>query len=149
MGLFQRAKNFVKPLVDFPRWMQLRHLSRFGKDMVAVGKDIFVVKSKKSSETFEQVMNRLGLTENDIQSKLKDIRRLVIFYMTASILVLTYSAFHFIAFNFKAGFISLAVLTIPLSQLFRNHFWWTQLKYRQLGLDFKSWFRLNFMGKKS
>lgn len=148
MGFFNRVKRVVKPFVNFPSWMQLGMLVANARRIKELAGSVFFVQTPEKVETFEQAMQRLGLTEADLNERKREFARLFWFYFVLFIVGIAYGIYLFTDTYVKAGIIAFAVSGIILAQAFRQHFWLTQIKYRLLGLTFKIWFQMTFLGKR-
>ena len=147
MGFFNGVKRVIKPLVDVPRWMQLKNIKLQGKAIKDLGQDLFVIKTIDNPESYEQALDRLKINENSVLERIQELKKLFVFYLACFVVIFTYGSYMFYQHYPRAGFLAYAVSTIALSQAFRQHFWLTQLKNRCLGMNFKKWFELTFLGK--
>lgn len=146
MGFFSGAKKVVKPLVDFPRWMDTPTLANNAKMIAGLAKRIFTAPKATRTETFEEAMSRLNLTETDIQRRKKEFLRLICIFGLLSILLYAYS-FYLLSHSYiRGGILALIVSTIALMRVFRFHFWYFQIKKRKLGCTFKEWLQ-GLLGK--
>ena len=100
----------------------------------------FIVPEPTITETFDQAMTRLNLTEEDIVD-----RKNQYYFYAAIFLGLAFISFIFafiLLFRERtfAGFcLGLAVTALFSSQAFRYHFWYFQIKQRRLGCTFEEW----------
>jgi intracellular multiplication protein IcmV len=96
------------------------------------------------SETFEEAIQRLALTEDDIKIRQKTFLRNSIVYLIISMLLFAYVIYLLVNGYILATFTSLLLTSLVLVYAYREHFWYTQMKHRKLGLNFKIWWRLLF-----
>ena len=97
-------------------------------------------------ETFEEALQRLSLTEAELDKRYHFFKRS--FYMLLMVsLVLFYYAFyvlftgHFITF-----LLAFAVTLLAAAQAFKRHFWMFQVRQRRLGCTFREWWQ-DLMGQ--
>jgi len=139
MRIIQGTKRILKPLVDFPTWMGYRTIVDNGKSVIQNLKSIFTPRKPKHTESFEQAISRLGLTEKDIKSREKMFLLLSLFWGLVAIGILIHAGSLFFNHGVKGGLLALALTFFALTLCFRYHFWYFQVKNRLLGADFKTW----------
>ncbi len=105
MGFFNGVKRVVKPLVDVPRWMQVRSIAQYGQAIKQLAMETFSVKKTTQTESFEELSNRLGLNGTAINQRITDMQRLLIFYSVFFIAIISYGIFRLIEGNFKSAFL--------------------------------------------
>ena len=130
-------------------WMNYEQV----KDTTTYLKDgafnLFTVPGKyRSNESFDDVMKRMGLTEEKVQSQKKALFRLSIVMLLMSFLVLGYAISHFYSGNYHTAGASTVIFFVVLALAFRYHFWYFQLKERRLGCSMKEWFHRGLLGAK-
>jgi intracellular multiplication protein IcmV len=92
------------------------------------------------------MLTRLNLTEQDIQKRQLEFRRLLILYVACAVFLFCY-AFYLAWQRSVHGATACFVITIvSLTQVFRYHFWMFQLKKRKLGCTFREWWDSNLIG---
>jgi hypothetical protein len=91
-------------------------------------------------ETFEQSVERQGLTEKDITDGAMSYRAVAFVFVLFGVAALVYSFYLLIRYVSLTGFmVGLAVTALFLSQAFKYDFWALQMRRRQLGLTFADW----------
>lgn len=140
MRIIQGTKRILKPLVNFPVWMGYRTLVDNGKSVLQGTKDMFTPLEAKRTETFEQAMERLNLTEEDLDARQRTFFVLALLWLFAAVGVLIYAFFLFAQGGFRGALLALALAFLGVILAFRNHFWYFQVKHRVLGTNFKTWF---------
>jgi len=145
------------PSVSFMALIDIFKISRktflnptgwFGLDLFKMHNDITVdlVKSAVAKpvplreETFKQAMVRLKVSEEE----LADIKNTYLFYsvvfLILGLIALVYSFYLlFVHVSISGWLIGLAVSALLISQTFRFHFWYFQIKERRLGFTFQDW----------
>lgn len=140
MRILQGVKRFFKPLVDVPTWVGYRTLVDNGKSIFESTRRIFTpTPVVKSTETFQQAMRRLRLTEDDIKKQERAFLLLCGFWLIAAIVLFIYAVHVFRNGGFMGGLLGLSLVFFSLILTFRYHFWYYQIKTRTLGLDFQQW----------
>lgn len=104
-------------------------------------KETFIPNTNLSNqETFEQAMQRLNLTEQDILERKKEFFKLFFISLIISLLLFIYTMLITINYRSFYGFILGTSLSfLSLTKTFKYHFWLTQINKRKLGLTFKEW----------
>lgn len=139
MQIFKGIKRVVKPLVDVPTWMGYRTLADNGKNVLQSVKDIFTPIQGERTESFEQAISRLELTEETIKKQEKAFLILELFWLVIALLMLVYTLWLFATKGFVGGVFSLSMAFLASVLWFRYDFWRFQVKNRLLGADFKTW----------
>ena len=149
MKLFSRTRKFIKPFVDFPRWLNVSELKRNNKTLYGFAKDIAKPELPLVHvETFEQAMARLQLTEKDVSARRAFFLRMTMVYLLIAIAFVVYAVYLYRVDASILSIIMLASLVLAaLALAFKQHFWYTQMKNRRLGLSFGDWVQYTFKGK--
>jgi intracellular multiplication protein IcmV len=92
-------------------------------------------------ETFEEAVKRLALSEPTIHEIGQTYCGYAIFFLVLAIGVAAFSLYLLVDGYLLDFFIGLAVTSLLLSQAFKNHFWYFQIKHRKLGCTFAEWRR--------
>ncbi len=143
MGFFSRAKDVGGVIFNFrvTKWMGLDQIKRNTTGVYRIGHAVVTPEQADYDETFEQAMQRLGLTEEILQQRRKEFTTLLFIYILAAIAIFAYSLYIVINYKNFMGFImGLAVTVFALVHAFRYHFWLYQIKHRKLGSSIKDWF---------
>lgn len=100
------------------------------------------------TESFASAQRSFKLSEADLLIQQKSLFRLSLLMAFIALLIFIYSFYHFIYGTVLAGLISLVVMMIALALSFRYHFWYYQIKTRQLGCSISEWFKKGLLGEK-
>lgn len=93
-----------------------------------------------TQETFEQAMQRQGMTEADLQESIKSYRLFVMIFMLLASLAFIYAFFLLFGYHTLSGWLlAMCVCALLLAQAFKYDFWSLQLRRRKLNLTFKEW----------
>lgn len=144
-----KVRSYFSSKFKMSEWVDWGRIKRGGHSIEDAAKDLFILKSAQSVETFEEAQRRLKLTDANIAAR---ARALLIWSMLAlalSIFLFFYALYHFAYGTFQAGFLVLALTGLAISLSFRYHFWHVQIKMRKLGCSFQDWFQYTFKGKNS
>ena len=131
-------KTFVNPTA----WIGAREIETNSKALWGIIKDAIARPVQGKEESFNEAMQRLGLSETDVQNTITAYRRVSYLLLTCGLVVFFYSFFllfsHHVIFGF---FLGLATSALFLAQAFKYHFWSFQMKRRELGASFAEWKR--------
>lgn len=136
---FKRLKSTFRKASDYDRMAQS---SEFIKTAL---KRLFVPQHAKRKESFTEAMQRLNITETQVQNKQRAFKRLAMIMLSVALLILGYSFFRIIQGHWHAVIFSLVLMMIVLVLAFRYHFWFFQLKQRKLGCTLEEWFRFTIL----
>lgn len=148
MKITRALGRVVKPFVNFPRWMGLNQLVNTAKSILGGIKDLKTdQKVPVRKETFTEAKARLHLTEKDIEEREKFCFRLSILYFFVGLIFLAYTIYLISRLNigFILGFLVTGLL---FAFAFQQHFWYFQIKTRQLGATVKDWRNFLLRGSK-
>jgi intracellular multiplication protein IcmV len=140
MSILRGVGKIFKPFVNFPRWMDLRSATTTAKQIGNNARDLFVPQKATHVETFEQAVQRLHLTEKDLQVRMKNLQRMVVFYCLIAVALVVYTIHLLMNGNVFAGILGTILTVLALAFAFREHFWYFQMKQRRLGCSVKEWF---------
>lgn len=111
-------------------------------------KRFFVPQQANTSESFDEAVAKLNLTEKDLLLKQKSLFRLSIVMVVVATVVLFYTIYQLLYGSYHAALLSLVIMFIALVLAFRYNFWYFQIKHRKLGCSFKEWYRQGLLGEK-
>ncbi len=129
-------KTFINPSAWFGYSLFLAQIQSTW-EMV---KGLFTIPVPQRVETFEEAVDRFGLSESDL---VKIHRRYLIFaYLFGLLAVISLIAAGYFLFKkhaFLAFVLAITVAMLFLVNGFRYHFWAFQIQFRQLGCSFREW----------
>ena len=142
MGLWKTTKTVTSKLIDIrvDKWMSLDYIKDVSSRTRYILKDLVVPQKATRTETFEQALERLHLSENDIAQRKIEFTRLLYTFLTIAGLIISYALYMIIMGNPISSLVSFCLSLYALSQAFRFHFWLFQIKNRKLGCTLKEWF---------
>lgn len=141
MGLWSGTKTVFSKAFDWriDKWMSLP----YAKDVFDQTKSIVfdLVKPKGSGviETYEEAMERLALTNDDIAQRKKEFHQLFLSFMCIGFAVVVYGAYMLFMGHPWLTLISMLLSLYAFANAFKFHFWLYQIKQKRLGCTFKEW----------
>ncbi len=141
MGMFKSSKKVASRVVDVrvDKWVSLEYLSETADNFKVILLDSIIPKKATYTETFEEAMKRLELTEADLVMRQKEFTQLFYFFLTLSVLIIGYALYLSFTSSMITTLIAFCLSIYTLAQSFRFHFWLFQLKNRKLGCTIKEW----------
>ncbi len=132
-------RYFTRRFLNIPRWMGSESLRSTAGYIRRLSRGLTESKQQSVKETFEEAVERLKLSEEDIQSRLKDYQRLAKIYFC--LLVIAFVYFLYLVFHgyWVATIMMMTFMLLMFSFYFRESFWAVQIQQRRLGLTFKEW----------
>lgn len=116
-----------------------------------ITKSLFIPPKPERTETFDQAMERLDLNKEDVLKK----QNTFLSYSTLFVILagFSFATSFFLAMQYHSFYgwlFSILMTMLFLSQAFRYHFWYFQIKHRKLGCTFQEWWqgKPNVEGKK-
>jgi len=143
MGFFSGLRGAGGYIFNFrvTRWLGLDSLKDNTKGVANTAKAVFTPEEAEQSESFEEALKRLNITEQELESRRQEFTKLLIIYVILGIVIFGYSLYIAISFgNLLGFFMGLALTVFALSYAFRYHFWIYQIKHKKLGSTFRDWF---------
>jgi intracellular multiplication protein IcmV len=149
VSFFSGIKKITKPFVDIPKWIDYQQLVKSNRSFYSFSKKFFIPEQATVEESFEDALQRLGVTEADLVQRRKEFTRLLWLWVALFFISFAYSL-HLLSEQALRGFFPcLGFNLVILTQIFRYHFWIFQIKQRRLGCSFRDWLHaLFFSGKK-
>lgn len=139
--LFRRAFNFKA-------WFDWERTKSFTSYLIQGFRHLFVPHSAKKAESFEAVKINLQLTEEDLASQQRSLKRLSLIVLITSIFIFGYSFYQLLYGGLLACMISFIVAIIALVLAFRYSYWHFLIKERKLDVSIKDWYRQSILGEK-
>jgi len=139
---FLRPKNILKGTVrtvaNIPGWFGLRFMRKATGGVVKLMRPMYSTPQAKRKETFEQAQARLGLSEQDILMRLKNLRLQSWIYAIAMILSLAYTVYLLFS-GYFACILALGVSGLFCFKFVTCRFWLFQIQHRSLGCNLHEW----------
>ncbi len=129
-------KTFFNP----GAWLGLNELTAYNHVIGSTLKTTFTPEKKLRTETFEQALERLNVTEADLQLSAKLYRWYALFFLMLSVLTFFVSFYYLFKYHTFAGWILAMCVTLLFGvNAFRFDFWYFQIKHRKLGCTVAEW----------
>lgn len=147
---FRNLGGLLLPIGRVKRGLGLGELKKSYSSLASDAKEMFTHDKNKhvTKETFEEAIARYNLTEEDIASRKKNLLVSSLFYAGIAVALFCYTLYLLFSGVLLGSFIGLVLTAMALGLGFRDHFWYTQIKQRRLGLSVREWFDYSFRGKK-
>jgi intracellular multiplication protein IcmV len=131
-----------KTFFDPSAWLGLKELSAYNRTIGATLKTTFTPDKPQRNETFEQAMQRLKITEAELQYKAKIYRIYTLVFLAFGLSALLAGFYYLFEYGaFAAWVLSMAVAMLFAAQAFRFDFWRFQIQQRKLGCTVDEWWR--------
>ncbi len=147
MGFKKVVKKGILSGWDLRQWAGLSEIkgsSRLVKDLAV---NVFKNSPPPSSsavplkETFAQCIRRLGLTEADLQKRIRSSQQILLFCLGLAVPTALYMLYLIMAGKYLSSFVCLMLTLLLLAYSFREHFNIFQMRQRRLGCTFQQWYR--------
>lgn len=143
-----RVGKVFKRVINIRYWADWDRVNSLSSSLLRGIKRLFVPSSTTATETFDEALARMNITESDLSLKQKALLRLSIVMVAVAGLVLIYTGYQLFYGSFKAVLVSLVVMLVALVLAFRYHFWYFQIKQRKLGCTYQEWYKQGLLGEK-
>ena len=143
MGIWNSTKKVGGTVFNFrvDQWIGVNYLSDVLTTILTLLKRLFVPAKAETEETFEEAIERLQLSDEDLSARKKEFTKLFIFYIFLAGVLFTYALYLAFAKQHWPGTVITFFLTFySLIHSFKYHFWLFQIKNRKLGCSIKEWF---------
>lgn len=141
MGAKKKGFRFwTKSMFNVSRWLGWQDLRSNASNIHQLYQMLFTIPTRPVfRETFEQAIERMGLDEAHLaEVKLAYFRRANLF-LALLVLGLVYHVYLLFHQQWMASFVMISIDFMLFAFWFREHFWYTQMRVRRLGLTFKEW----------
>lgn len=150
MSIIRRAGRIIWPFSNIKRMVGWDHLKNSYKGLFASVKAMGARPNPANvvKETFDEAVQRLNLSEENIVAKTKSFFITAIVFVIIAVALFIYALDLLFSGHILATIIDLILVVLALSLALRDHFWHTQMKQRRLGLTLREWFNYTFKGVK-
>src|SRR5690349_8394785 len=93
MKVVRGIAKAVKPLVNVPAWIGYRQLADSAKAIKKMFISLFVPAKPDAAESFNEAVKRLNLTEDTLQQRRKEFKRLFIIFAIGGLALVGYSIY--------------------------------------------------------
>ena len=141
-----KNRHFLRRFLDIPTWIGAGQLADGAKTIRTMISDIARVNRRGPQviQTFDEAVERYQYTDEYLLARQRFLLLTTRLYLFCLLLSLMYATHLFNKGMIMACFTTSCVSLILMSFAFRAHFWYTQIKYKKLGMTFYEWFRSLF-----
>lgn len=142
MAIRDLFKVSRKTFIDPRGWLGYDELKAYNRIIVTDLKQAMTPDKPDRVETFKEAIDRLGLTEADLEETSKRYLTYTVIFVILAAIAFATGFYLLLVHGTISGWILAFVCTVLLLvQAFRFHFWHFQMKYRKLGCTFSEWWR--------
>ncbi|MFZ2314935.1 MAG: type IVB secretion system protein IcmV [Gammaproteobacteria bacterium] len=136
-------KTFFNP----SGWIDAEAIKNNNSAIFTVLKNLFRKDKPVREETFEQAMERMGVTEAEVNGIEVNYRTYSLIFLVCGFLVFGYSLYLLFSLHtFSGWLLATAAMALFFAQAFRYDFWAFQIKQRKLGCTFAEWKQYRLKG---
>ena len=151
MGFLDSAKKGLISNFNFKRWIGIGMLKQSTNTVYELYKDLSFSGASKNtpagqSQSFEDLMVKNGITEKELARRIRISFVTIVVYSLCLLLVLIYCVCLAVNGHYETSILSLILVFVLLSFIFKEHFNYFQMKQRRLGCTFKDWSNALFRG---
>ncbi len=129
-------KTFFNPRA----WLGYDSLKEQTRTIKTILKTATTVQKPETAESFDEAMQRLDMTENDVRVTSRIYLCYTFIFLVLAVLDFIYGCYLLFHHGTFLGMVlALAVCALLLAQAFRYHFWYFQIKSRRLGCTIQEW----------
>lgn len=130
---------FYKTFFDFPSWLGIRQFKETNKILGGYLKQSYTVKQATRRETFEEALQRMRISPEDLVLIVKSNTRNFYVMLVFALSLVIYSGYLLLSGHMGAVLLDIMVIGFVLVRAFQFSFWNFQIKQRRLGCTFKEW----------
>lgn len=135
-GLF---RMFYKTFFDLPSWIGVHQARYTNITLFQYLKAIFKTKRSPRQETFEQAMERLQLTEQNLRERVESNNKNKWIFIILGVALALYSIYLIFSAHIGGFFLGVAVVILAFVRAYQFSFWNFQIKHKKLGCTYKEW----------
>lgn len=137
-------KRFFKSFVDIKKWVSYDELKSNTKNVWGLFRRLFFSKRREARrETYEEAIERLGLTSKQIVTRKNNFLYAAIIYGIFALGFLVYLFYLLINVRLVTAGLVLILTILMFITAYQEHFWYMQMHKKKLGCNFSEW--LNFI----
>ena len=141
-GFFRGVGKVSGKVIDVraDKWLGYEYLKATSMRTFDIVRENFLPEQATSSETFEEALHRLQLTESLLKQRIKEFQRLLWFHLALTAGVIGYALYMASQHALIATLVAFCLSIWCAGQAFRYHFWLFQMQHRKLGCTLSEWF---------
>lgn len=148
MGIRSYIKNTAKNNLNVKGWSSWDSIKKGGQVVGELAKDFKVPTAEATKRTFDEAVREYGLTESDIQLRMKSSLRVAIFCAALGLAALCWTVLLLTKALFFSSVVAFALAVLMFAYGFREHFHYVEMKQKRLDCTVKEWFFSLFSRKK-
>ncbi len=143
MGFWKTTRKIVGHVIDIrvDRWVDFEYHKKTLRYLRDEWKRLFSHQKPTRSEEFDEAVQRLSLTPDDLATQTQRFRYLAWLFIVLSLALLAYACVIGSNGNWTGTIISVSIAFYALTLAFRFHFWYFQMSQRKLGCTVQEWMR--------
>lgn len=139
-GLTYRVvRGTYRNFLNVPKWTSYDLIKEQSVGMFGFITHMFRKRHASRTETFEQAMLRLDLSESDIKKRYKQVRFQFWLYAVLGACIVAYAAYLLIVTTLIVSVLAFLVATICIVRAISMRFWMFQIRKRRLGCSLREW----------
>lgn len=135
----RRGRGVVKTVFNPRQWMNYDNVKESGENVTDMAKDLIKIRKSSRTETFDEAIQRLNLTEQDVEDKKSSLLLTSRIYFAIGVGLFLYTLFNVFAASVYGAIISGIMTFLALVLAYRDSFYYFQMKQKRLGCSFKEW----------
>ncbi|NKB46250.1 MAG: type IV secretion protein IcmV [Legionellales bacterium] len=136
--------GFFKRNFNFKQWSDYDRIKQNTTTLGDTIRRYFTAKQPEHPESFEDAIKRLGLSEQELATKMSALFKLSLLMLSIALLILGYFILQVFTGTWRSVLVSGVVMLLPMSLAFRYHFLHFQIKHRKLGCTLNDWAKGTF-----
>ena len=142
MGVIKSTRKilgiFINLRVD--QWFGLKdHLYNI-RFITGRARELFTPKEADRSETFEDAMDRLDISQTELDATDKYYSSLIYLFIFIAVAIALYSLYQALVLkSILSTIMTFSLVLFALANAFRYHFWRFQIRSKKLGCSFRDW----------
>lgn len=136
-------RSIMSTFFDVPRWVNAKQYAETNRTLYEKMRGTFRIAQAQRKETFEEAMQRLNVTEQDLQTRLANNQRILMMMLVVIGFLTLYGVYLLFHGAMAGALMVLAVIVLSAVRAFQYSFWNFQIENRKLGCSFQEWWRRN------
>lgn len=129
-----------KTFFDPAAWLGLNQLVSYTRVITSTLKTTFTPDKALRTETFEQALQRLNVTDEDLHHIRTRFRWYALLFVLLGVISFVVGFYYLFAYHTLSGwFLAMAVAMLFGANAFRYDFWYFQITQRKLGCTVHEW----------
>ena len=143
-----RTVNILQKIFKFREWTDFDRVKAFFYALLHSLKILLIPQAKKKSKhKFEEAVEQLSLTNDELLVKSRALFRWSIVMLCIAAMIFLYAVYQLALNSYLSFGVSFSLTGVALAFAFRYHFWFYQIQQRRLGCSLKEWFMYLVKGK--